>query len=323
MRSVHSPKSLSLLLSPDSALYLVVQSLQDDAGNPQSLLNRHGQGQKDVVLDVIGTVKEEIGDLQHALTKYKSLGAQKARIFDRFMFGPEDFEKKRVVIARQVSYLSQFRDSLQNETLARIERALELGMLEFKVGNKAPSIVSLHESGSDDAWPALIKELEDEGFSKTEIVKHKSEIRKFIKVLVEGDTLGLPSQGDYENGDGHSAVTCFDELQLGAGYVDDTVLPDDSASISDPEEAMVSDSTSSGGSSPGPYLHSQSGTAVPVQVAIAIRDFEAALSTGVSFKKGDLMEIVDRTPNRNDWWTFRLDTLVGDAPCQCHRDFRA
>lgn len=47
---------------------------------------------------------------------------------------------------------------------------------------------------------------------------------------------------------------------------------------------------------------------------VAMFAFEAQESSDLSFKAGDVIEVLQRTQNKNDWWNGRLNGQVGDFP---------
>jgi amphiphysin len=47
---------------------------------------------------------------------------------------------------------------------------------------------------------------------------------------------------------------------------------------------------------------------------VALYDFEAQADGDLDFKAGDHIEIVERTPSTEDWWTGRLNGRQGVFP---------
>ncbi|KAF9540949.1 hypothetical protein BGW38_009852, partial [Lunasporangiospora selenospora] len=58
---------------------------------------------------------------------------------------------------------------------------------------------------------------------------------------------------------------------------------------------------------PGAYSAASAST-------LALYDFAGEQATDLSFKKGDLITVIKKTPNRNDWWTGRLQGREGSFP---------
>ncbi|KAG6037773.1 hypothetical protein E4U41_004754 [Claviceps citrina] len=56
-------------------------------------------------------------------------------------------------------------------------------------------------------------------------------------------------------------------------------------------------------------------TAAPVaETVTALYDYSAQADGDLSFRAGDVIEIVSRTPNENEWWTGRLNGKEGQFP---------
>ncbi|RPB24292.1 BAR-domain-containing protein [Terfezia boudieri ATCC MYA-4762] len=54
--------------------------------------------------------------------------------------------------------------------------------------------------------------------------------------------------------------------------------------------------------------------AVQAEKATAMYDFEAQVEGDLGFKAGDVIEIVQRTSNENEWWTGKLRGVTGQIP---------
>lgn len=54
--------------------------------------------------------------------------------------------------------------------------------------------------------------------------------------------------------------------------------------------------------------------AAPVETVTALYDYEAQAHGDLSFSAGDVIEIVQRTDNQNEWWTGRVDGREGQFP---------
>jgi len=51
-----------------------------------------------------------------------------------------------------------------------------------------------------------------------------------------------------------------------------------------------------------------------VETVTALYDFSAQAEGDLSFRAGDVIEVVQRTQNENEWWTGRLNGVVGQFP---------
>ena len=61
--------------------------------------------------------------------------------------------------------------------------------------------------------------------------------------------------------------------------------------------------------------------ASPVETVEALYDFEAQADGDLSFKIGDIIEIVKRTDNTNEWWTGKLQGKTGQFPGESRTSF--
>ena len=53
---------------------------------------------------------------------------------------------------------------------------------------------------------------------------------------------------------------------------------------------------------------------VPEVKVVAMFPFEAQEPSDLSFKTGDVIEVVQRTHDKNDWWKGKLNGKIGDFP---------
>lgn len=59
----------------------------------------------------------------------------------------------------------------------------------------------------------------------------------------------------------------------------------------------------------------------PAETVTALYDYEAQAHGDLGFSAGDVIEIIHRTDNQNEWWTGRVDGREGQFPgksCPCH-----
>ena len=50
------------------------------------------------------------------------------------------------------------------------------------------------------------------------------------------------------------------------------------------------------------------------ETVTALYDYEAQAEGDLSFRAGDVIEIITRTQNENEWWTGRLEKKEGQFP---------
>lgn len=72
--------------------------------------------------------------------------------------------------------------------------------------------------------------------------------------------------------------------------------------------------TASGKPKPPPPKPKPKALTVQTEKAVAMYDFEAQVEGDLGFKAGDVIEIVQRTANENEWWTGKLNGVQGQFP---------
>ncbi|KAG0290694.1 hypothetical protein BGZ98_003330 [Dissophora globulifera] len=74
------------------------------------------------------------------------------------------------------------------------------------------------------------------------------------------------------------------------------------------ENQTITNSQSSSGSKVPPAIGAKP------DIVTALYDFKGEQATDLSFKKGDIITVVKKTPSRNDWWTGRCNGRLGSFP---------
>ncbi|OJD18709.1 hypothetical protein AJ78_01324 [Emergomyces pasteurianus Ep9510] len=65
---------------------------------------------------------------------------------------------------------------------------------------------------------------------------------------------------------------------------------------------------------PPPKPSRLAGSSPPVETVTALYDYEAQAYGDLSFSAGDVIEIVERTSNENEWWTGKVNGKTGQFP---------
>ena len=81
--------------------------------------------------------------------------------------------------------------------------------------------------------------------------------------------------------------------------------------------AMVAAAQKKGPAPPPPKPKPQRLSAAPVETVTALYDYEAQADGDLSFTTGDVIEIVSRTGNTNEWWTGKIGARQGQFPGMC------
>ena len=77
------------------SLLNIIGEIQDEAEDAESILNRAGHRRKQELDMLMRSCTEVLSQLQQILTRYRSLGTQEKRTWDKVKFGAEDIQAYR------------------------------------------------------------------------------------------------------------------------------------------------------------------------------------------------------------------------------------
>ncbi|KAM0797111.1 hypothetical protein BDR22DRAFT_892644 [Usnea florida] len=175
-------------------VHTLIKELQDEAIDPQSLLNVRGAPRKQELMTLINNLEESLKELDEIVRKYQGLTRRDRSIWNQLRLASEDLEASRSKLTFHVTAINAFISSLSGRTLVQIEAVLLELVSEVRKGRREPSLASLHETNNDSVWRELENELATDGISSTEITKHKAAIKIFIQGLLSetnADTTSL------------------------------------------------------------------------------------------------------------------------------------
>ena len=174
------------------SLRTAIQELQDEAEESNSILTRAGSRRKRELESIMKNCTDVLRELQQLITRYRSLGTQQKRTWDRIKFGSEGVQQIRDKVMFHTSALTLFLTSLGTGSLGRIEKKLDELAAEIQKGQHEPSLSNICDEDNlaeqRNAWNLLMTELSEE-FSKVEIESHKADIKSYIQGLIEGGKL--------------------------------------------------------------------------------------------------------------------------------------
>ena len=177
-----------------STIHTLIKELQDEAIDPQSLLNVRGAPRKQELMVLMNNLEESLKELDEIVRKYQGLTRRERRIWNQLRLATEDLEANRSKLIFHVTAIHAFTSSLSRRNLVQIETALLELVSEVRQGRRVPSLASLHETNNDSVWRELENELAIDGISSTDITKHKAAIKIFIQGLLSetsADTTSL------------------------------------------------------------------------------------------------------------------------------------
>ena len=175
-------------------LHTGIKELEEDACNPDSLLNRVGKSRKSELETLLQSCMTVLRQLQRLVTRYQNLGTNHKRVWDRVKFGTEGIQNIREKLTFHAASITLFLTSLGTGALGGIERKLDELLMEIRDGKREPSILSLgeeeDETEQDSTWRLLKGDLADGGITEQELELHKSDILGHLRALVHNGELG-------------------------------------------------------------------------------------------------------------------------------------
>lgn len=177
-----------------SAVHTVIKELQDEAIDPQSLLNLRGIPRKQELIVLTESLEEVLKELDGIISKYQNPAQRERKIWNQLRLATKDLDGIRSKLTFHVTAINAFTSSLSHGSLAQIETVLRQLVSEVQQGRRHPSLESLHETGNDSSvWGELESELAREGISGAELAKHKVSIKIFVQGLLSIPNVGTTS----------------------------------------------------------------------------------------------------------------------------------
>jgi hypothetical protein len=194
------PREYQEISRETKSLYVVLDSLKDEAENPESLLNRTGTSRRKELLQIVSNCEEAFNQLQVLVDKHSRLATDgHRRIWDSYQIGAANFDNMRGKLTLYLSMMNLFLDSLGVSAMGRIEAKLDklfAKVIEADTNNgprsdsvsiaSIISVVSIADPDQeDDVWDLIRKELVDEKIDVGLLEAHKLDIVAYLKGLVE------------------------------------------------------------------------------------------------------------------------------------------
>lgn len=234
-------------------MHQVLQRLQRDLANPESLLNRANDDRRQELSDLGSGCEQILKIMSTIVSKYNTLAEQKRspkKMWKRIQFGNGEMHDLADLRSKLSMHTSAIVVSLQMCSLGsqgRMEKQLnsvggELEGLTGKVDLLVANIASKSSDGTvwtsyedDDKafWRELRRGLVKEGYRSSVLHKHKHLIKNYVVELgnrgvfdVEGDILII----DKEDGDMEEEISASKKTSqsLNSDVQEDTVVEDDS-----------------------------------------------------------------------------------------------
>ena len=212
---------------------------------------------------LINGCKSVLQELEELLQKYKSLGTQSRRTWDRLRWGRGPVKDIKQRLVTSTASLTSFNTSLTKYVhhvlhltaqstkiscsagLARVEKLLQQLVLDHQLGRREGSVISTGnlvsaEDGDEDIWRQIARELDDVGITSDLIREHREYITDWIRMALEtgefketsspadsnrGSESGIEADVDYNSPLSSSPLLSMREI----GHIrEDKQLPDQS-----------------------------------------------------------------------------------------------
>ena len=161
-------------------VHTLVKELQDEAENPQSILNVRGASRRQDLMGPIQNLEIVLEELDGIVKKYQGLARREKRIWNQLRLATEDLDQIRVKLAFHMTAINTFCESLSRGKLVQIESILLELVKEVQQGRRRPSLASIAEEHDTSGWRELELELAEDGISAADVSEHKAAIRVFL-----------------------------------------------------------------------------------------------------------------------------------------------
>ncbi|KAK2867954.1 hypothetical protein FQN49_003306 [Arthroderma sp. PD_2] len=167
-----------------TTLYLILKEIESEAQDPNSILNRHGQGQFAYLYTAISNLRPTLQELEGLATKYRGLGKMEKRTWDRVKFATEGVDSLRGKLSYHITAIGVLRSSISSSAIVRIEGILEDIKRDMQLGKRPTTILSTStesSQGSTSSRKELEVELIEEGISQTDIDSNWEAIVSYLE----------------------------------------------------------------------------------------------------------------------------------------------
>ena len=206
-----APSDFRAVCTEVASLHLVLNEARETAHDLS-------ESKAEDLKQLIDGCKSVLQELEALLQRYKSLGTQSRRTWDRLHWAREPVKDIRERLRSSTALLTSFNTSLAKYVhhalclaaqstnlscsagLARVERLLQQLVLDHQLGLREGSVISTDnlvsaEEGDEDIWRQIARELDDVGITSDLIREHREYITQWIKLALETGELneGSPS----------------------------------------------------------------------------------------------------------------------------------
>ena len=208
------PKEYKELCSEVRALSNIIQRLQDDLQEPDSLLSNKGPPRKRELSDIIDGARQALAQSEKLINANSSVqdGSRAnvgKRVWHSYRVGSADLDILTGRMTFYVACINAFLQSLEGSAIARIERRVdqiyeklvEQDMAGTNDGSRPVSTVSVAESlrsrlemDSEGVWKQLKAALEAEAIPKDCLATYKDDVVAYLQEKLSSDLDIVPAE---------------------------------------------------------------------------------------------------------------------------------
>ena len=212
-----APRDFRAVCIEVASLHLVLNEARETA---HDLSASKGEDLK----QLINGCKSVLQELEELLQRYKSLGTQSKRTWDRLRWSKRPIKDIRQRLISSTASLTSFNTSLTKYVhhvlhltaqptksscsagLARVEKLLQQLVLDHQLGLREGSVISTDnlvsaEEGDEDIWRQIARELDDVGVTSDLVREHRAYITDWIRMALEtGELKETPPSADCDRG---------------------------------------------------------------------------------------------------------------------------
>ena len=196
-----APAEFQAVSTEVASLHLVLNEAREIA-------NDLSNSKEEDLRRLINGCKSVLQELEELLQRYKSLGTQSRRTWDRLRWGKGPVKDIRQRLISSTASLTSFNTSLTKYVhhvlhltaqptkiscsagLARVEKLLQQLVLDHQLGLREGSVISTDnlvsaEEGDEDIWRQIARELDDVGITSDLVREHRAYITDWIRMALE------------------------------------------------------------------------------------------------------------------------------------------
>jgi len=189
---VGAPEEFQELARDLSSIHTVLSSLESQASDPSSPLQKNGGDRRPEWLQIKENLEGTLVELQDLINKYQNMGKN---AWLRARLGLKDLSDLRGKLSVHLNAINTFIGSLtlsalgrMEPVLGRIETLLKSSVREERAGEKEPSVLKVIETNDEPAWRQIKLDLVLGGISQEELEKHEGRVKELLSWISNNES---------------------------------------------------------------------------------------------------------------------------------------